>query len=213
MKKILLFLLILSTYSCTIQYDGETRLLFDTVLKDSNGMPISGKEVAIFVGYEKISNSKTDTNGKIKLVFPAPKYDDLIEVRIESSNDYQNKIFSNIKKEDFEDYKLNVGPSIVLYKNDEITDFNIELNHVSTNTQLKSIKLEALLPLENTIYNVDLDNNPFPNDAIQTFFRIVKNQDFVLKYTLTNYTNPQTTQEFFVNLSIANAPYIYTLNY
>lgn len=212
MKKIILAILFLTVTSCEIQYDGETRLLFETTLKNSDGSAVSGQEVFVFVQSENISNAKTDRNGKIKLVFPAPKFDDFIEVRIENSGAYQTKVFTNIKKKDFEDYKLNVGSSIVLYKNDEITDFDIILNHVSSTTQLQSIKLEALLPLEYTVYNTDAATNPFPN-SVQTNYRIVKNQNFVLKYTVINYTTPSTTEEFTVNLSVANDAIAYTLNY
>ena len=91
MKKII-YLSLLVLCSCSIQYDAETRLLFETIVVDSNDNPLKDINLEVYVSSgsglgsssETISLGKTDENGKIRLVFPSPKFENGYKVFINS---------------------------------------------------------------------------------------------------------------------------------
>jgi hypothetical protein len=101
MKKIALFLLF-AFYSCGISYDGETRLISEINLTDSDGQAISGKPVSVRVSSngvsDGISDGFTNANGKLILIFPAPNdADATINIDIFSDgNPYQGKHFLDV---------------------------------------------------------------------------------------------------------------------
>ena len=80
MKKLLFLFIIFTFNSCEIYYDGETRLIIDTVVKDiDDGTPLKNIPFKVIVtnGYdtETISTGFSDNEGKILAAFPAPKSD------------------------------------------------------------------------------------------------------------------------------------------
>lgn len=213
MKKALLLLILVLIFGCEIQYDGETKLVVKTQLIDSKGNPLSGKSIVIHTSLDYtsdlISNGITASDGQLTLIFPAPI---VATINVEISDKdgvYQTKELIHISKKDFINYELNLVP-VVLYKKEELTTFTLLLNSVSTTTTtVKNIRIEALKPEEVVDYKPETENQDYP----VTQFKIMKNQDFVLKYSTVNYNYPNQITNHSVNLSIGTAPMSYTITF
>lgn len=207
MKKTLLLLLTLFTfYSCDIQYDGETRIVVQGQVVDKDNNPISDKKVEInahsgdtFNPSNFISSTNTDAEGKFTLIFPAPKSDEIDIVTtingyyyvaykpnlsIDPTSGYVSKTISALKK-NFINYKLDLN-KIVLYKREEITDLNIELNQTNSYNRVTQIYLEG----PNAESYIDLNFDKEKDEWGQTHFSVVKNQNITLHYKVANYSNP-----------------------
>ena len=211
MKKILYLIIPLFFISCEIQYDGGTKLVVDTKLVDRNGNPIANKNIKIFVRegtVDLISEGTTKMDGTLLLIFPQPRTAS-INIEIETNNDnFQYKNFFNLKPTNFTDYKFDLNP-LVLYKNDEITQFLVTLNQTSVNKEIRNLRIEGLLVTENEYFNDD-------NDIIyplQTSFMIATNQNLVLKYEIKDFSNSGMITSYSTNFSVSNDAINYTLNY
>lgn len=204
MRKIIFLLFILFTcYSCEIQYDGETRLVVQGQLVDRNSNPIPNKRIEInnfsdgtYTPSDLISYTKTDSEGKFLMIFPAPKGEDIEIITILNGynfdDDYatlnyatgfQNKSISALKK-NFKNYKLDLN-QVTLYKNDEITQLEIVLNKTSTTKQIRTIHAEGLQANDFTDLNYKNENH-----YLETHFNVVKNQNVHLSYTIEDYSDP-----------------------
>ena len=88
MKKIIIFFALVFLSSCEIPYDGENRLVVEAQIFDSSGNPISDQYVKIqnTTGYDIISFGKTNSQGKITLIFPS-KEDTKFAVQVGYDND------------------------------------------------------------------------------------------------------------------------------
>ncbi|WP_293893207.1 hypothetical protein [Flavobacterium sp.] len=212
-KKLLLLFFISSVISCEgIQYDGETRLVFQTVVLNSNGEPLTNSHVEISVGnaYSSalISKGKTNQNGSITLVFPAPKDDLGINLKVYNDDaSYLQKEVLNIHKSDFENYKF-IYQNDYLLKADETAPLVLTYNHSSPYTALK-VSVNGIYYMDQELYNFnyDTDFNILPYEIL-----IKKNQSFQLKYTVLNMqTNVET--EYIVDLTIGTNPLNYSINY
>jgi hypothetical protein len=225
MKNCVVLFFVFSFYSCSIPYDLETRYIIETKLVDSNGNAIANEEFSIYVSTnesktlfygnsngETISSSISDKNGFIKMIFPKPDVQNFsLSLNSENNNvtGYLSKNIFNIKPEKFVDYKL-VLDEIKLAKYDEITNFDIELNQVTQNKELRKIEVIGEVYTQNENLNPDLDLENYYD--LQTYFSLFKNQNFTLKYSVFNYTT-MTLEENIVNLSITDQPINYTLTY
>ena len=211
MKKIFLFLFLFSIIGCTIQFDGETKLVTEGKIVDKQGNPIVSKKIKIYAynHYDSnlISYGNTDENGYFSLVFPAPMYIDdqvIIEVNENQNDNYQNKMIYSLRS-NFTNYKLNLN-TIVLFGTTDITQLQIILNHVNSNTSITDIQVEGLLPNEIE----DLNSvNPFDYQS-DVSFNVIKNQTVILKYKIIQNGIPTN---FSQNITISNSPVNYTLNY
>lgn len=213
MKKLFFVLLLTTLASCeSIQYDGETRLVFKTRVLNAGGAPLPNSHVDLMVssGYDSdiISTGKTDANGLLTLVFPAPETNYTMSLIVHHDEDsYMQREITNLYKTDFENYTLNFQ-DVYLLKGDETAPLNLTLNQVSTNTYLKRISISGIYHLDSEYYNDPLeDYYPIP-----TVFLVKKNQAFQLKYKVVN-TMTGVETEHTVDLQIANDPLNYTLNY
>ncbi len=217
MKKSLFIIAILSLlHSCTIPYDLETRYIIETKLVDFNGNPISNEKLEVYVNTEfngeTISSSFSDENGFTRIVFPKPDLTNFsfnISTNNNSSTGYLSKQINNIKPENFEDYKL-VFNHITLVKHEDISNLNIELNRINQNKELRKIEIIGQVYNQFEYFNPII--NPENYYPLPTYFLLIKNQDFVLKYAVYNYTT-MLLEENIVNLSIAEQPINYTLTY
>ena len=217
MKKNISLVIVATVFSfCSIPYDLETRYIIETKLVDSNGNVVPNEKLELYVDTENngetISSSISDKNGLIKMIFPKPDLENFtfsINNSYNSINGYLNKNINNIKPDNFIDYKL-VLDEIKLVKFDEVTNLTIEINQTSQNKELRQIEIigqnynqyEYLNPIQipGNYYN------------LQTYFTLLKNQNFILKYNVYNYTTT-VLEENNVNLSIAEQPLNYTLTY
>ncbi|MFT5752938.1 MAG: hypothetical protein ACI924_000139 [Flavobacterium sp.] len=216
MKNFIVLFLVFSFYSCSIPYDLETRYIIETKLVDSNGNAIANEEISVYVTAESsgetISKSISDENGTIRMIFPKPDveaYSFSFKNENNSVNGYLNKNIFNIKPENFVDYKL-VLNEIKLAKYEEITNFNIELDQVTQNKELRKIEIIGQVYSQNE--NLNPDSNLENYYDLQTYFSLFKNQNFTLKYSVFDYTT-MLLEENNVNLSISDQPINYILTY
>jgi hypothetical protein len=216
MKNCIFLFFVFSFYSCSIPYDLETRYIIETKLVDSNGNAIANEEISVYVTAESsgetISKSISDENGTIRMIFPKPDveaYSFSFKNENNSVNGYLNKNIFNIKPENFVDYKL-VLNEIKLAKYEEITNFNIELDQVTQNKELRKIEIIGQVYSQNE--NLNPDSNLENYYDLQTYFSLFKNQNFTLKYSVFDYTT-MLLEENNVNLSISDQPINYILTY
>jgi hypothetical protein len=212
-RALLLFVLVLLSSCEQIHYDGERRLVFQTIVKNSTGEPLPNTHVEISISstydVDLISIGKTNANGEITLLFPSPE-NDSVSINLRLYNDdlsYMEKEIWNIRKADFLNYKF-VYPNTYLLKSDEVAPLNITYNQTDSNIVLQKVSIQG-------IYHLPLDYYHYPEGSyylIPEQFLIKKNQSFQLKYTVKNYqTNIETEQT--VDLQIDNDALNYTLNY
>jgi hypothetical protein len=217
MKKLLFLFIIFTFNSCEIYYDGETRLIIDTVVKDiDDGTPLKNIPFKVIVtnGYdtETISTGFSDNEGKILAAFPAPKSDsDLISLEISPKEIYEKLEFVRILKSDFTNYKLS-PISNGLTKKDRITNLNLEIIQTSSQIALSDLAINAIRP------ELVIDYNPeYEDDPLNWYFypiSILKNQTFNLTYKLTDFSvNPASVEYFSIPISVENESINYQLIY
>ncbi|MGC4039330.1 MAG: Ig-like domain-containing protein [Flavobacterium sp.] len=214
MRKLLLIFIFLTLMSCdeSIKYDGEKRLVFQTVVKDANGTPLPNSYVELMVSNSYfdgslISQGKTDQNGKITLIFPSPENDPSINLKIYNDNAaYMEKAVANIKKTDFTDYKF-IYQNAFLLKESETATLNLTYSQTTPNTVVKNVGIIGIYQAFPEFYN-------YPSDYYEHPFQlsVKKNQSFQLKYTIFNMETLAQT-EHIANLTIGNDPIDYNINY
>lgn len=191
MKKILPVILLTMLYSCVVPYDAETRLLFETQFVDSNENVLSGIDVEINVsngnglgsGNEIISYGKTDSNGKIKLVFPSAEFDRGYEIFIKSKEN-ENLGFlpfaiNNLDLDNFTDYKLSI-PKIYRLTYDESVPVTLQFNPINGNRKFVDFKIDGVFCPSFSDYSDD-EESYFVN-----YFYAKKNQTIVITYQIEN---------------------------
>ncbi len=215
-KRLLFFVLFLSLNACDkIYYDAETRLVFQTKVLNSDNTPIANAHVQISVsdnypsGGSLISQGKTDANGNITLIFPAPKNANGINLKIYSDDtSYLQKEVSNINPSDFVNYKFVLNNAYLLKEN-ETAALNLNYSQTYPWSTLKKIRINGIYTAFPDYYNSPTSNSSF---LLPVQILLKKNQAFQLKYTsLNTQTNAETDQT--VNLQIDNDPIVYTINY
>lgn len=215
MKKIICFFILFLLFSCEIQYDGERRFIVETTVNDDQNNPLKDIKIEVdaVAGTENsgdnISYANTDGNGYSIQIFPPRKNEGTFSIRINpNSGIYQSKVIYNINESDFQDYILKLG-TVTLFKNEDITYFDIVLKQVSENVILKSLEIDAISSDSYVNYHEIEDEYFFP----ETSFHILKNQSFRIFYSVIHNTNPPTLSEHSVNISIGDEELIYELEY
>ena len=218
MKRIILIVCILFMISsCEIQYDGETKIVVTGKILDENNAPLSEKDINItiysdglYTPSDLISFGKSDQNGNFTLIFPAPKVDYkfsiLINNLINQTNEFQPKDIS-AKRNNFENYKLDLG-KIILYQKKSIATLQLILNKTSSNKQIKDIKIEG----KQANYYIDLNPIQDNSNNFETYYNVIKNQTIVLKYTIIDYSNNNSTVQS-ISIPIVNEAVTYTITY
>ncbi len=208
-KKLALFLLFLIAISCGIQYDGETRLVLETAVKDRNGNALENVSVGVRFNDgnfgDIISNGVTDKNGNLLLIFPAAVKDSInITISITADDlELQEKRYSNIIISDFENYKLTINP--ILYALDDIVNLNIVYHSISLNSSIQNVRVEGLHSGEEEYFHP-----PCYQGYLPTNFRLIKNQNVVLKYEV--FSSEGMTENA-IPLSVGNEDLSYTITY
>lgn len=216
MRKIIFVITLLFLNSCEIYYDGETRLIIDTVVKDfDDDTPLKNIPFNVVVtnGFdtEVISTGITDNEGRILSAFPAPKSDsDLISLNILPEETYQKQEFVRILKSDFINYKIS-PVSTGLVKTDRVTQLNIEIIQTSSQIALSDLIINAIRP------ELVIDYNPEYEDDPSWYFypiSILRNQTFNLTYKLTDFSvNPASVEYFSIPITVENESINYQLIY
>jgi hypothetical protein len=233
-KKILLLICpILLLCGCGIDYEWDTRLIFEGVVADENGQPLQG--IRIFTNVTQgtgstgmlgswgndndiVSETITDENGYYRMFFPSPQNEEQMLLLINNSrigSDYSNPFSTttiyNILKHDLTDHKLDFGEQR-LYRVENTTTLQITYEQVNSTSALSNIKLEGLINDKRINYNfTDAD---FDHSYIGTAL-ISKNQTLILSYSVTSLT-PQgefITTPYEVEIPVGADPVIYTLQY
>jgi len=215
MNKILLLCCLFLVVSCAIDYDGETRLVLKSKISSIDGVAIPNQKVKIYVNdnshTDLVSEGATDQSGNLTLIFTAPTLNRAtidIEVLSESPYTYLNKKFIGLKKEDFNNFEYKLITNI--YKPENFTNFEVTLNRISTDKEIKNIVLEGELPDEKVYFNQEPQDLPY----IQTNFRVLKNKDYVLKYSIFTITSGLPIKEdFTTSISVGNNPATYSITY
>lgn len=217
-KYLILIPTLLLLHSCDIQYDGETRLVIDTTVKDiENSEPLQNIPYQVIVtnGYttETISRGTTDSEGRILSIFPAPTLDtDFIQLSIEPQNTYKKQEFIRIKRSDFIDYKIS-PVSNGLAKIDNLVQLTLEINQISSQTSLIELSIDANKP------ELTINYNPESEDDFYTIYfyqpiLIFKNQTFNLNYTVKDFNvSPPAVTNYSIPLVIENENLNYQINY
>jgi hypothetical protein len=219
MKKIVVLIVAILTSSCEIiRYEGETKLVIKGIVNNENNQPIVNQDIKLVVSTENtlffsesnfIGRTTTKSDGSYTMVIPKPTNFNQIEVEVNTDDNLLNKkIYSNIKLNNFINYKLNLAQT-KLYPKTNLSELRITTNPMTPNYQLQ--KLEYIGEIANEIELL----NPY-DDADWTYntnVKVKKNQIVVLKYTIKVYgTNQIITNE--VSIPIGNEGVTdYTLTY
>ncbi|SCX89301.1 peptidase associated/transthyretin-like domain-containing protein [Flavobacterium caeni] len=222
MKKITVLFLLFAAWGCSdINYDGETRLVFEGRIVDEENRPIANRDVDVAVyarpGYglhpsDVISSTITDANGTFRMIVPAPKgIENTMSVRINKSGiGYQYKEFALVQNKDFSDYRFDLQ-TIVLYRNESVVRLNVMTVQEQANTFVSGIELEGMRA-DQTVFV-----NPFETDYVPydfSFF-VLRNQTVTLHYTITDYSAPDNPQQtpYAIPIAIGDSTANHTIYY
>lgn len=230
MNKIALyFLLFIFTTACSVPYDGERRYIFETTVLDSGNNPIPNVSCNVvfyktsigtydnsfyYDTYDSdlITTAQTDSNGKVRLIFPpAINYDFVkIEIRNNSANSQQSGFdFINIQESDFTNFKI-TEPAINIYAINELVQLEVFVVNTSNTKFVSNIEL---IGQERVTFKdflpPNIDNNPgLVNNKV---YEVVKNQVVTLKYDITtiseNGLQSITTTEVPISIGAQNINY------
>jgi hypothetical protein len=211
MKKITLLLVVAFT-SCGISYDGEERLILQTNVVDRYGNPLKDIETLVQINDgnidESISNGLSDVNGNKLLIFPAPKSATMSVYFTDLENEYERKRIYQIELTDFVNYKLNLE-NVVLYKSEDITQFEVNLQASGENTSLRNLSIDGQIPTINESFH---PQNSQDDGYFQTYFSVLKNQQLMLNYTIRN-NETGNLNTYSIPIDIGNEAVEYTLIY
>jgi len=218
MKKLLAIFTLFLLTSCQIEYEGAAKYVVKTKVIDKDGNPVADVPVNVVVSLGNLSDEitfgKTDQNGEVVLMFPPPVSDKAV-FSISYDQNYSSfepaiyfgKTIYNLKHSDFRNYLFNTG-IIILYKNAELTQLKITKVQTSENTQITSLSTTAI------IAESDLNLDSPEEIWFPYYFTVLKNQTFLINYTVTNYAvSPATTTEFSEEVSVGTTPLDYTITY
>lgn len=210
MKKIILPLLFIILFSCSIPYEGESIITLKASLTDTNNQPIpnqkcyisayDGSDVEDFSAYQKSSNE----NGIIEFKMFAPVQVGGLHLR--ESSEFLPVSIDNLNRADFNNVVWDLG-NITLFKSDEIIPFTLFINASSNNKILEIVEVNAI-KYESRI-NFFIEEFYYESQMI---YELKKNQNFEVFYQIKN-TNTNEIETFTVQLAIEEDPIEYTITY
>jgi len=225
MKKILFIFLILTTISCEIEYDGETKLVVKGNIKNENIEAIYNKEVKLFVTRNSsylpfifyypsetnfIGKAITDDFGNFIMVVPKPKnnFDEIIVEINDDFNTLNSKRVVNIQTDNFNNYELNLG-EFKLFNKTNLCHLQIIPNQVNLENELLELNYEGEIANELSFYNLPEGYSYY----YETEKNVRKNQTIQLNYKFRNYiSNSIISQQVSITIDGSNQ-LSYTLNY
>ena len=209
MKKIIILLIVSLSVSCTLQYDGETRLIVEGNLKDRAGNPLAGKSTFVRLSNgsddDIISNTVSDNNGHFLMIFPAPdSQNDDIGIFLGGDSTYQSKYLTKLHTNDFTNYRYTVDE--IFYKSEDITQLNVIPNRTNSTMHLTSISIVGL----QTFVERNFDEI-YSDDQPKSFY-VIKDQNLTLHYTIYNESTEVST-DYTENITINNSNVDYQITY
>lgn len=206
-KTLYVFLMVITCYSCGIEYDGETKLVTKGRILDVNNQPLANIPIVMydraFGNYGghfpgspgetiEISNTTTDANGDYLMITPRPKNTDERKIKINSlDSPLQSKTFSAITNDVYNNYELNLGATKI-YPKSEIVNLMIVLNQVNFSHRIINIQLLG----EDATFEVPYQPFLFTGEIFYTYlnpFQVLKNQSIWIVYEVLNTQNNNVT--------------------
>lgn len=227
MKKISLLLLSIIFLSCSIEYDGETKLITKGRVVNAQNEPIANISVSVYneiIGSSggfifpgqpseniEIAKTTTNANGEFLLIYPKPKNQDqtVVTINEKETNGIQIKKFSAISDSNFEDYTLDFE-NIKLYQNSELVDLNIELNQVNYGKRLIEFKIIGEDGTKEVLMNPFLFSEVDYYTYFYPGFHVKKNQIILLRCKIFDSSLNQSYSEN-IELQIGTEPVNYIL--
>jgi hypothetical protein len=215
MKILLSIALLISLTTCEneIVYDGQSKYVVETKIFDNEGKPINNLPISVNFSSnyndDVISRNFTDKSGNSIQFFPYPA-NEIFKgtIKIGENTDYLPMQYSNIKKSNFDNYKLSFK-NVVLYKNSQVTSLSLLFNSTSNFKQIENIKVEGKIVETSFDFESPLPNNPNYSNTI-----IARNQTLILKYSIINNSLPTpTTTNYVKEILVQNEPITYTITY
>ena len=225
MKRILFILLVLTTISCEVEYDGETKLVVKGNVKNENSDVINNKEIKLFVTRNSsylpfifyypsetnfIGKVFTDDSGNFTMVIPKPKnnFDEIIVEINDDSNLLNSKRIVNIQTDNFNNYELNLG-EFKLFNKSNLCHLQIIPNQINPENELLELNYEGEVANELSFYNLPEGYSYY----YETDKNVRKNQTIQLNYKFRNYiSNSIISQQVSITIDGSNQ-LSYTLNY
>jgi hypothetical protein len=225
MKKLLFILWALTTISCEIEYDGETKLVLKGNVINENNEEIKNKEIKLFVTRNSsylpfifyypsetnfIGKVFTDDSGNFTMVIPKPKnnFDEIIVEINDESNSLNSKRIVNIKTDNFDDFQLNLGES-KLYSKSNLCHLQILPTQINPGIELLELSFLGDVANEIEFYNLPEEYSYY----YETEKNVRKNQTIILNYKTKNY-NTNIISMHQATILIDNSNEIeYILNY
>lgn len=225
MKKNLFIIIILTTISCEIEYDGETKLVVKGNIKNENSEAIYNKEVKLFVTRNSsylpfifyypsetnfIGKVFTDDSGNFTMVIPKPKnnFNEIIVEINDDSNLLNSKRIVNIQTDNFNNYELNLG-EFKLFNKSNLCHLQIIPNQVNPENELLELSYEGNIAHEIIFYNLPEEHSYY----YEIEKNVSKNQTLLLNYKIKNHiTNVISIQQTPIIIDNSNE-LTFTLNY
>lgn len=211
MKKIVLPLLFIILFSCSIPYEGESIITLKTSLTDTNNQPIpdqicyifayDGSDGEDFSTYQKSSNE----NGIIEFKMFVPMQ--TASLNLKESGEFLPVSIGNLNRADFINNVVWDLGNITLFKSEEIIPFTLFINASSNNKIIEIIEVNAV-KYESRI-NFFIEEFYYESQMI---YELKKNQNFEVFYRIKNL-NTNEIETYTVQLAIEEDPIEYTITY
>lgn len=223
-KASLLFLLVSFIFlGCRLEYDGDTKIIFEGKITDINQNPIENIYIGIHLAnsydQENINYTTTDENGNYRMVFPKPVNATEVALTV-NTNDYtyntrvnselSKGIIGNIQIDSINGYKV-VFDNYRLFQLNNSTTLSININNPN-NINVKLINFKGEVDNNYYYYNLPLNDNLNDYNYTTDYSNITvsKNQVITLTYQTKNeYGDPVFND---AEIIIEDSPVNYTLN-
>lgn len=211
MKKIALLILLIIT-SCGIPYDGETIISIKLKVVNSENVPLVNEKAYIGTSYSDdsfdYSTYKKTSNDEGIINFKMFKPQNSASLNLEESTEYLPVSFYGINDDNFEGLEWDLG-SLTLLKLNEIIEFTIIPNQISTNKIIYKIDVDAVKYQPQINLYLENETDYFEPEL---YYKLKKNQSFELKYQTKN-TITNEIEYYTVPLIINDTAIQYLLTY
>lgn len=213
-----LLLLCSLAYSCSIEYDGTTKIIFEGRVTNQNGQPLANVPIAIEIsdGHDSDISGRdiTDANGNYHAVSPGAREKVTYTVRVNyinhnqpADNTYSTSSYYNIIPDLLDDYLVNTGTT-QLYTGQDSVSLNIQ--HPQSPGLLK-LNILGVVSDNYVDYNFTLppqeDDDVIGEYYFDGNYTVAPNQDVLIRYMLTDGTVMEET------VHIGTQDLTYTLTY
>ncbi|AXG74464.1 carboxypeptidase regulatory-like domain-containing protein [Flavobacterium arcticum] len=210
MKRIVFLILVtFLLHGCGIDYDGETKNIFEGTITDDSGNPLEGILVEVLYANSNTIDvagiDVTDANGNYLMITPSAF--DEIDIKLQvnnysynqsgnNDNNYSTTSVVNITKELIKghDYKLSFN-EIQLFPLDRGVQLNLHFEkQFSHNQRISKVNVVGLVNESYTDYDFNYINDNYRYDLSDYYsdytniYTVAKNQTLIVKYMLTGYS-------------------------